>query len=134
MAHDNQPMILYASVSNVDFTSFSLHRIGLPRALPKRKDLSMNKDNLTRAQIVENIHTSLGIPKSTILKIIELFYETVKEGLIQGRTIELRGFGTFYVKQRKGRIGRNPKTGKKVEINTHGVALFRPGLELKREA
>ena len=94
----------------------------------------MNKDNLTRAQIVENIHTSLGIPRSTILKIIELFYETVKEGLIQGRTIELRGFGTFHVKQRKGRIGHNPKTGEKVEVHAHGVALFRPGLELKRKA
>ena len=92
----------------------------------------MDKGKLTRAQIGENIHTALGIPRSTIQKIIESFYESVKEGLSQGRTIELRGFGTFYVKQRKGRIGRNPKTGKQAEIPAHGVALFRPGLELKR--
>ena len=93
----------------------------------------MDKIKLTRAQIVENIHTSLGIPRSTIQKTIELFYKSVKEGLIQGRTIELRGIGTFHVKQRKGRIGRNPKTGEKAEVHAHGVALFRPGLELKRE-
>ena len=80
----------------------------------------MDKVKLTRAQIVENIHTSLGIPRSTIQKTIELFYESVKEGLIQGRTIELRGLGTFYVKQRK-----------QAEVHAHGVALFRPGLESK---
>ena len=66
----------------------------------------MDKVKLTRLQIGETIHTALGIPRSTIQKTIELFYEAVKEGLSQGRTIELRGFGTFYVKQRKGRIGR----------------------------
>ena len=92
----------------------------------------MDKVKLTRVQIGENIHAALGIPRSTIQKIIESFYESMKEGLRQGRTIELRGFGTFYVKQRKGRIGRNPKTGKQVEVPAHGVALFRPGLELKR--
>ena len=94
----------------------------------------MDKVKLTRLQIGENIHTALGIPRSAIQKTIDLFYEAVKGGLSQGRTIELRGFGTFYVKQRKRRIGHNPKTGKKVEVPTHGVALFRPGLELKRGA
>ena len=94
----------------------------------------MDKGKLTRLQISENIHTALGIPRSAIQKIIDLFYEAVKDGLNEGCTMELRGFGTFYVKQRKGRIGHNPKTGKKVEVPAHGVALFRPGLELKRGA
>ena len=93
----------------------------------------MDKVKLTRAQIVENIHTSLGIPRSTIQKTIEFFYESVKDGLIRGRTVELRGLGTFYMQHRKERIGRNPKTGKRAEIPAHGVARFRPGLELKRE-
>ena len=94
----------------------------------------MGKDKLTRDQIVESIHTSLGIPRSTIQEIIMLFYESVKEGLIQGRSLELRGFGSFCVKQRKGGIRRNPKTEEKVEVHAHGVALFRPGLELKQKA
>ena len=94
----------------------------------------MDKIKLTRAQIVENIHTSLGIPRGTIQKTIEFFYKSVKDGLIQGRTIELRGLGTFYLQQRKGRIGRNPKTGKRADIPAYGVARFRPGLELKRKA
>ncbi len=92
----------------------------------------MDKGKLTRVQLGENIHAALGIPRSTIQKTIEVFYEAVKEGLSQGCTIELRGVGTFYVKQRKERIGRNPKTGKKVDVPAHSVALFRPGLELKR--
>ena len=80
-----------------------------------------------------NIHTALGLPKNDIKRTIELFYETVTQALIEGRTVELRGFGTFEVRQRKGRTARNPKTGQQVEVQTHGVAVFRPGRELKRD-
>ena len=73
-----------------------------------------DRAKLTKAEIVESIHASAGVPKQRIQSTIELFYEAVKEGLVQGRTVELRGFGTFEVKQRKGRTGRNPKTGQQV--------------------
>ena len=94
----------------------------------------MGGNKLTKAEIVARIRAALGIRKSEIQSTVELFYEAVKEGLIDGRTVELRGFGTFEVKRRKGRTARNPKTGKRVEVSTHGVAVFRPGNELKRQA
>ena len=93
----------------------------------------MGSDKLTKAEIVASIHTALGTSKRDIQNTIELFYEAVKEGLIDGRKVELRGFGTFEIKRRKGRTARNPKTGKQVEVSTHGVAVFRPGSELKRQ-
>ena len=93
-----------------------------------------DRAKLTRAEIVENIHPSVKVSKQNIHKIIELFYEAVKDGLLDGRTIELRGFGSFEVKQRKGRMARNPKTGQQVQVETHGVAIFRPGTELRTRA
>ena len=93
-----------------------------------------DRAKLTRAEIVENIHPSVKVSKQNIHKIIELFYEAVKDGLLDGRIIELRGFGSFEVKQRKGRMARNPKTGQQVQVETHGVAIFRPGTELRTRA
>ena len=64
--------------------------------------------------------------------VIDEFFEEVKNGLVKDRVIELRGFGTFEVRTRKGRErARNPKTGEIVAVDTHGVAVFRPGKELK---
>ena len=58
--------------------------------------------------------------------------EEIKDGLKDSRVIELRGFGTFEVRIRKGRAkARNPKTGEVVAVERHGVAIFRPGKELK---
>ena len=60
------------------------------------------------------------------------FFEEIKVGLKKDQVIELRGFGTFEVRTRKGREkARNPKTGDLVSVETHGVAIFRPGKELK---
>ncbi len=93
----------------------------------------MAGDKLTKAEIVANIHAALGLPKKDIQNIVDLFYEAVTQALIEGRTVELRGFGTFEVKRRKGRTAHNPKTGQRVEVQTHGVVVFRPGRDLKRD-
>lgn len=93
----------------------------------------MAGDKLTKAEIVANIHTAAGLSKKEIHSIVELFYAAVTQALIEGRTVELRRFGTFETKQRRGRTGRNPKTGQLVEVQTHGVAVFRPGRDLKSD-
>ena len=93
-----------------------------------------NRTKLGKAELVESIHASVTVPKQRIHKTIELFYEAVKKGLLEGRTVELRGFGTFELKRRKGRTARNPKTGEQVQVETHGVAVFRPGTELRSKA
>ena len=70
--------------------------------------------------------------KKIIQDIVESFLEQVKESLVQSKTIELRGFGTFELRLRKGKAAaRNPKTGEQVSVAPHYVAAFRSGRDLK---
>ncbi len=90
------------------------------------------EEKLTKAAIIENLHNKLGLNRSDIHAVIDELFEEVKDGLKDNRIIELRGFGTFEVRIRKGREkARNPKTGDVVAVDRHGVAIFRPGKELK---
>ncbi|HZJ87742.1 MAG TPA: HU family DNA-binding protein [Sphaerochaeta sp.] len=92
----------------------------------------MARNKLTKAAIIENLFAKHGINRADIHTIIDAFFEEVKDGLKEDQVIELRGFGTFEVRTRKGRDrARNPKTGEIVSVETHGVAIFRPGKELK---
>lgn len=89
---------------------------------------------LTKAEIIENIHDKLGMDRKDIHAIIDEFFEEIKDGLRNGQTAELRGFGTFEVRTRKEKErARNPKTGELVSVEKHGVAVFRAGKELKDE-
>lgn len=92
----------------------------------------MEIKKLTKAEIIDSIQQKLELNRPDIHKVIDEFFEEIKQGLEQDRVIELRGFGTFEVRTRKGREkARNPKTGDLVSVDTHGVAIFRPGKELK---
>ncbi len=94
----------------------------------------MGEPKLTKAEIIELIHQEVNVSKKNIHKILDLLFQEIKAGLLQDKVIELRGFGTFEIKMRKGRKARNPKTGEIVNVNNHGVAVFRPGRELKQKA
>ena len=90
---------------------------------------------LTKAEIIENIYDRLGVNRKDIHSIVDEFFEEVKTGLNDEKVVELRGFGTFEIRTRKGREkARNPKTGEIVPVSAHGVAVFRPGKELKQIA
>jgi len=94
----------------------------------------MAREKLTKAVIIENLHSKTSVEREDIHRIIDDFFEEIKAGLEKNQVIELRGFGTFEVKTRKGREkARNPKTGDIVAVDTHGVAVFRPGKELKEQ-
>ncbi|MGA2380391.1 MAG: HU family DNA-binding protein [Spirochaetia bacterium] len=93
----------------------------------------MARGKLSKAEIVENIFPLVKVSKKNIHKIIDLFFDQIKTGLLGDRVIELRGLGTFEIRTRKGRKARNPKTGDAVVIGNHGVAHFRPGRELKQK-
>ena len=89
-------------------------------------------EKLTKADIIENINSRTGISRNEIHSVIDEFFEELKDGLREGKTIELRGLGTFEVRVRKGKEkARNPKTGETVSVENHGVAVFRAGKELK---
>ncbi len=86
---------------------------------------------MTKAEIVEEINGKMGLTKKDIARVVDLFFEIVKEGLRNEEHIELRGFGTFEVKTREEREARNPKTGEAVIVPKRKVPYFRPGKQLK---
>ncbi|MDR2184408.1 MAG: HU family DNA-binding protein [Treponema sp.] len=88
----------------------------------------------TKADIVDSMYQKTGMSRKEIRAIIDLFIDEIKDALIKSMIIELRGFGTFEVRLRKGRQrARNPKTGDPVSVTSHGIAAFRPGRELKQD-
>lgn len=89
---------------------------------------------ITKAELVEEIYRNTNLPKSNISLITDNLLAEIKNALYEGSTIELRKFGTFELRLRKGRENsRNPKTGKKVKIDPHYVVAFRAGKELKEK-
>jgi integration host factor subunit beta len=88
----------------------------------------------TKADIVDSVYQKTGMNRKEIRTVIDLFLDEIKDALIKRMAIELRGFGTFEIRIRKGRQkARNPRTGKTVTVNSHGIAAFRPGWELKHD-
>jgi len=89
---------------------------------------------LTKADIVDAIYSKSKMNRKEIQDVVDLFIAEVKAALVSYNAVELRGFGTFDIKIRKGREkARNPKTGETVSVNSHGIAIFRPGRELKQD-
>jgi integration host factor alpha subunit len=86
---------------------------------------------MTKADLVETLFASLQIPKKDSAEIVEAILETVKEAVENGETVKIAGFGTFHVRAKKTRVGRNPKTGASMEIPARRVLAFRPGQHLK---
>ena len=95
----------------------------------------MEKNKLTKAEIVENIKgKNTELNREDIHDIIDDLFDVLKAGLAEGKTIELRGFGTFEVRTRAGRKrARNPKTGEKVSVEDHSVVFFKPGKEIQEK-
>ncbi len=95
----------------------------------------MANNKLTKAEIIDRIHEQVDVGRNDIHAVLDEFFEELKSALKEDRVVELRGFGTFEIRTRKGRErARNPKTGEIVPVRTHGVAVFRPGKELKQIA
>lgn len=89
-------------------------------------------DKITKTDLIEKIYSDTKFEKSDVQKIVVKFLDLIKSSLEDGKTVELRGFGTFEPRLRKGRDkARNPKTGEKVSVKPHYVAAFRAGRELK---
>ena len=91
----------------------------------------MSGKKLTKAEIIEKIYPVVSVSKKNIHNILDLFFSELKNGLFADKVIELRGFGTFEIKMRKGRKARNPKTGETVQISPKKLPYFKCGKELK---
>lgn len=89
---------------------------------------------MTKADLVNYIFEKIGLPKTEIQKIVEIVFETMKEGLIEDEIIKISGFGVFTVRKKNARMGRNPKTMQPVEIKPRRVVTFRPSEKLKEKS
>jgi len=87
---------------------------------------------MTKNQLIDAIHEkSTGLNKLQVAEVVDAVIEAMTMALAQGGKVEIRGFGSFTVKQRKARKARNPKTGELVEVPAKRVPHFKPGKELK---
>jgi integration host factor subunit beta len=86
---------------------------------------------LTKADLIEEVLRVTELPRKESETIVETIFESIIQSLQKGDKIEIRGFGSFRTRQRRGRVGRNPKTGAKVEVPPKKIPFFKPSKELK---
>src|SRR5688572_4754811 len=86
---------------------------------------------MTKAELVEEVSRVSDLTKKHSEVIVDSVFQTIIDALHRGEKIELRGFGSFRLRQREPRKGRNPKTGDKVDVPPKKVPYFKPGKELK---
>lgn len=86
---------------------------------------------MTKAQIVEEIVQKTGLTKKDVAETVDQFLKAISDALATGKHLEIRGFGTFKVKNRKSRMARNPRTGDPVPVPERNVPVFKVSKELK---
>jgi len=86
---------------------------------------------MTKADIVEDIAQRTGLTKKEVAETVDLFLEKIGDLLVNGQHLEIRGFGTFKVKERKERMARNPRTGEAVPVPSRKVPVFKVSKMLK---
>lgn len=86
---------------------------------------------MTKADLVDRVHSELGFKKNEATEMVETVIALLKETLESGETVKLSGFGSFIVKQKKDRRGRNPQTGETITIEARRILTFKPSSVLK---
>ena len=86
---------------------------------------------MTKAELVEKVATQIDLTKKQTEVVINTLFQSITDSLGQGDKVELRGFGSFRVRHRDARVGRNPKSGEKVEVPAKKVPFFKAGKELR---
>ena len=87
---------------------------------------------MIKADLINRIAKDMSISKQEAETGVNLFFETIKEAILRGEEIELRGFGSFRFRQRSARSGRNPRTGEPVQVPPKKVLYFKPSKILKK--
>jgi integration host factor subunit beta len=91
----------------------------------------MKSPTMTKADLVEEVIRVTEMPRKESETVVETIFESIIGALRGHDKIEIRGFGSFRTRQRRGRVGRNPKTGEKVEVPPKKIPYFKPSKELK---
>jgi integration host factor subunit alpha len=86
---------------------------------------------MTKANLADKIYEKIGLSRKEAVDIIETLFDSMKDILSEGESIKITGFGTFLVRKKSARKGRNPKTGAELEISQRKVVTFKPSLQFK---
>ena len=86
---------------------------------------------MTKADLIEEVSRAVEMTRKDSELIVETIFESIVKALRSSYKIEIRGFGSFRTRQRHSRVGRNPKTGERVEVPPKKVPYFKPSKELK---
>ncbi|MCF6302278.1 MAG: integration host factor subunit alpha [Devosiaceae bacterium] len=91
----------------------------------------MGQKTLTRADLAEAVYATVGLSRTESADLVERVLEHMSDALVKGESVKLSSFGSFHVRSKKERIGRNPKTGEEVPILPRKVLVFKPSNVLK---
>jgi integration host factor subunit beta len=86
---------------------------------------------MTKAELIEDVSRVVAMSRKDSEIIVETIFDSIVKSLKAGDKIEIRGFGSFRTRQRNSRIGRNPKTGERVDVPAKKIPYFKPSKELK---
>ena len=88
---------------------------------------------MTKEDIVNKIWNQVDLNKKQSANVVEIIINSIKDVLVRGDKLKIGGFGVFEIKNRKARMGRNPKTGEEAEIKQGKTIKFKPGKPLKQD-
>ena len=98
---------------------------------PELQQPNKKKGVMTKADLIDEVSRLAELTRKDSEVIVETIFDSVVRSLRAGDKIEIRGFGSFRTRQRKPRVGRNPKTGERVEVPAKKIPFFKPSKELK---
>ncbi|MHB9880442.1 integration host factor subunit alpha [Pacificimonas sp. ICDLI1SI03] len=83
-------------------------------------------NTLTRAELGDDVHDQIGLSRSESVQLVETVLDSVSSALVRGENVKISSFGSFVLRDKNRRMGRNPKTGEEVPIEPRRVLTFRP--------
>ena len=86
---------------------------------------------MTKAELIESVASKVDLPRAVAERAVNTMFDDIVDALKRGEKVNISGFGTFSVSERKARTGRNPKTGESIEIAASKAAKFKAGKTLK---
>ncbi|MDK2920757.1 MAG: integration host factor subunit beta [Desulfonauticus sp.] len=86
---------------------------------------------MNKSDLIQKLAEEKDLSPEEASDIVNIFFNSMKEALKEGRRVEIRGFGSFKIKEYEGYVGRNPKTGEKVEVKPKKLPFFKVGKDLK---
>ena len=86
---------------------------------------------MTKAELVEKVSAQINLTKKQTEVVVNTVFQSITDSLSSGKKVELRGFGSFRIRERNARVGRNPKSGAQVDVPAKRVPFFKAGEEVR---